>query len=65
VRTDFLDQRCVMRAERRVGDGDGVAGCPAAEERLALSERHEEMLASESLVVQLSNAAGRIKMADN
>ena len=62
---DLLDQGCVMRAERGVGHGGGAALRTAAEERGALLERHEEMLASEFFVVQLLDAASRVKMADD
>ena len=63
--TDLLDQGCVWRAERGVSDGGGASLPTAAEERVALLKRHEEMLASKSFVVQLLNAASRVEVADN
>src|SRR5262245_50557097 len=48
---DLLDHGRVMRAEVRTGDGGGAALTAASEERLALGEGHEEMVAEEPLAV--------------
>jgi hypothetical protein len=42
--TDLLHEARVVGAKRRAGDGRGAALGSAADERRALSERHEEMV---------------------
>jgi hypothetical protein len=45
VLPELLDEAYVVRAEWLAGEGCGAALRPAAEERLALREGHEEMVA--------------------